>query len=656
MKRKSIICCLIVLAMCLSILAACATDFDADTLQVTITNIELEHYQTTSTSTSYQLDRKVETYDAKGNPATIYVKWTIEDSNLITITENGDTVTVNIPDARVAAISYKLRATLTNANGKAYTKDDGTNYTAVFTREVPIEGNQDNNGDNDNQGNQGNNGDNDNQGGNNQGSTTPTEGNGTQNSPYTVAQVLQVGAALANNEFSATAVYVKGIVVAGATNNGSTPYQGSSGDWKLHIADTANGTTTLYVFFATPASSITSVAVGDTVTLYGFIEKYYDEVQMYGGGSSGKAMPQIVSLTPGSSGNQGNTGDNQGTGDNTGNDTATSATLSLIGTSTRTNYSTSQIVHSGNGITYTNDQASSKTPCYNTSDESWSTRAYGGSTIKITYTSPMTSIVITFDNGTYNDKQYMSGFDDMSVAGATIARNEDKLTITFSTPSTTFQSGELASQCRINSVTVYTGGTPDTGNQGGNSGNQGGDNNDTPSGSQSGTLNFNFVTNFSTYASGWTNQYGVQTVAATVLGVNANVSFEFSNASKQGSTISNMPVMASKNGAEQYVTATANGATISSVTFNLNEWVTGGGGAAKTFTTLTIEYSTDGNNWNATNAGLVNGTASQVSAYSTISYSNLPSGVVAVRLVIAGSEDASGNQQVGIQGCTLVLG
>lgn len=349
--------------------------------------------------------------------------------------------------------------------------------------------------------------------------------------------------------------------------------------------------------------------------------------------------------------------DDTGTGDTSGGAATPVATLSLFGAATRQSYSPSQIVHKDNGITYTNDQASSSNACYDNSGENrstWSTRAYAQSTIKIEYTSPMTAIVFTMDEELYNGKQYISGFDGMSVTGATITRENDIVTVVLTTPSTTFQSGELTNQCRIESVAVYTNGTPSTGNGGdGGTGDDGGNTGGDTTG-QAGTFEFSFVTNFSTYASSWTNQYGSKTVTATALGVsNANVSFEFSNVSKQVNTINNMPVMASKGGVEEYVTATATGYNITSATFNLEEWVTQY--VTKTFTTLTIQYSTDGINWTDTNVGLINGADSQVLNYPTITCSNLPSGVIAVRLVIVGSASASGNQQVGISACSLVL-
>ena len=353
-------------------------------------------------------------------------------------------------------------------------------------------------------------------------------------------------------------------------------------------------------------------------------------------------------------------GDDNNGGGNGGDSAATpAATLSLIGITTRTSYSTSQIVHKDNGITYTNDQANATSSCYDNSGDSrstWATRAYASSTIKIEYTSAMTAIVITMDDGTYNGKQYMSGFDGMSVEGATITRDNDKVTIVLSAPTSSFQSAELASQCRIKGVEVYTNGVPstgDTGGSGGTGGNGGTTGGDTSG--QTGAFDFNFETNFSAYASSWTNQYSSQTVTASALGVsNASVSFNFTNVSKQTGTITNMPVVASK-GVEQYVTATATGNTITSVTFNLTEWVPGGNGAAKTFTTLTLQYSVNGNDWVDTNVGLVNGTASPVSDYPTLTCSNLPIGVIAVRLVIVGNSSASGNQQVGISSCSLVL-
>lgn len=144
-----------------------------------------------------------------------------------------------------------------------------------------------------------------------------------------------------------------------------------------------------------------------------------------------------------------------------------SATLSLVGTSTRTSYSTEKIVHKGSDITYTNDKAASDLDCYNTTNNTFATRAYAGSTITIEYVYAMTSIVFTLDDGTYNGKQYLAGFDNMSVSGATVSRSGDTVTVKFNSATKAFQSAQLGSQVRILSVTVYTDGTGGGGSQGG---------------------------------------------------------------------------------------------------------------------------------------------------------------------------------------------
>ena len=68
----------------------------------------------------------------------------------------------------------------------------------------------------------------------------------------------------------------------------------------------------------------------------------------------------------------------------------------------------------------------------------------------------MVAIVLHLDN--YNNGQYLVGFDGMEVAGATITRDADVVTITFASSVNVFQSPELAAQTRINSIDVYTAG------------------------------------------------------------------------------------------------------------------------------------------------------------------------------------------------------
>ena len=129
------------------------------------------------------------------------------------------------------------------------------------------------------------------------------------------------------------------------------------------------------------------------------------------------------------------------------------ATLDLLGTTTRVSRTASQTVHAANGITYTNDKASSITDNYDQA-QNYAARAYKDSTVKIEYTG-MKAIVIKVDTYEVSGKTYMAGFDGMTVAGATITRDGDTITITFENPTNVFQSTGLASQTRIISISVY---------------------------------------------------------------------------------------------------------------------------------------------------------------------------------------------------------
>ena len=154
------------------------------------------------------------------------------------------------------------------------------------------------------------------------------------------------------------------------------------------------------------------------------------------------------------------------------------------------------------------------------------------------------------------------------------------------------------------------------------------------------TYTLDCVSTFGTYASAWDNSYKARTITFAELGVaDLNGQLVLSNANKQTGTITDRPVMASKSSATQYATLTVESGTISSVTFTLAQWTT------KKFKTLTIEYTTDGSTWVATNVGLVNGTASQADAYSPLS-ATLPEGVVGVRFAFLGS--STSNNQVGL--------
>lgn len=160
-----------------------------------------------------------------------------------------------------------------------------------------------------------------------------------------------------------------------------------------------------------------------------------------------------------------------------------------------------------------------------------------------------------------------------------------------------------------------------------------------------------FKTNWATYGASWTSSYSEHTITSADLGVDASqatFNVVLSNANKQSSTITDMPVICAKNTA-QYVTVSLYSGTIADVTFNLKEW-----NAKKKFTTITIEYTTDGSTWQPTNVGLVDGTATTISPnFTTVSAVDLAEGVIGVRLVYVGS--TSSNTQIGLEGLTLTV-
>lgn len=168
---------------------------------------------------------------------------------------------------------------------------------------------------------------------------------------------------------------------------------------------------------------------------------------------------------------------------------------------------------------------------------------------------------------------------------------------------------------------------------------------------ESSTVTVDFKANWATYGASWTSSYSEHTITSADLGVDASqatFNVVLSNANKQSSTITDMPVICAKNTA-QYVTVSLSSGTIAGVTFNLKEWT-----AKKKFTTITIEYTTDGSTWQPTNVGLVDGTATTISPnFTTVSAVDLAEGVIGVRLVYVGS--TSGNTQIGLEGLTLTV-
>ena len=179
--------------------------------------------------------------------------------------------------------------------------------------------------------------------------------------------------------------------------------------------------------------------VGDTITIFAGLTNYNGTYETTSGGVIRNVVPGTGEVPP------------VGGGDET---TTADAVLNLTGNANLVSGSAAQNVFAANGITFTNDKASSSSDL--TVQATLSQRAYQSSTVKIEYPG-MTKIVITFDDYESNGKTYMAGFDGMTVAGATITRDNDVLTIVFDAATDVFQSGELASQVRIEKIEVYTG-------------------------------------------------------------------------------------------------------------------------------------------------------------------------------------------------------
>ena len=128
------------------------------------------------------------------------------------------------------------------------------------------------------------------------------------------------------------------------------------------------------------------------------------------------------------------------------------ASLDMMGTTNLTNRTADQATYSANGVTYVNDKASSTNPCFDQTG-TYAARAYKGSTITVSYNTAFKKIVFTLDD--FQSGKYLTGFDDMTIDGATITRDNDVVTITFNSAVTTFTTGNLNAQVRIEKIDLY---------------------------------------------------------------------------------------------------------------------------------------------------------------------------------------------------------
>lgn len=178
--------------------------------------------------------------------------------------------------------------------------------------------------------------------------------------------------------------------------------------------------------------------------------------------------------TDSSGGSTGEDGGNTGTesgGDTTGGETTeVTATITFDDTSKRTTFTTSQQIWEENGVTVTNNKASSSS---NVADYSNPVRFYKSSELIVDHTYPINKIEITASSSDYATALSNSISDN----NATVTVSGSVVTIVFTEAVDTFTIASLSAQTRISSMTVYaaqtTGG--DGGESGGNTGEEGGD-------------------------------------------------------------------------------------------------------------------------------------------------------------------------------------
>lgn len=124
------------------------------------------------------------------------------------------------------------------------------------------------------------------------------------------------------------------------------------------------------------------------------------------------------------------------------------ATLSFADKAQRTSFSSAQQVWEQNGITFTNDKASSSNAV---ADYAKPVRLYQNS--KVTVAAPGNITKIVFDA---NSNSYATAMKNSigTVSGATVSVSSDKVTVEFSTAVESFVVAKLTAQVRMDSITV----------------------------------------------------------------------------------------------------------------------------------------------------------------------------------------------------------
>ncbi len=120
------------------------------------------------------------------------------------------------------------------------------------------------------------------------------------------------------------------------------------------------------------------------------------------------------------------------------------ATLSFANKAQRTSFSSTKQVWAQNGITFTNDKASSSTPV---ADYANPARLYANSSVTVEAPGNITKIVFDCNSGSYATALKNS-------IGSNVSVSSDKVTVTLDGKSSTFTIAKLTAQVRIDAITV----------------------------------------------------------------------------------------------------------------------------------------------------------------------------------------------------------
>lgn len=450
MKKKLLVWLLVaVLALGSIGLVACANgnDLAPEVLEELLGLVKSNNESITSKTTTFTVAGSATTFLDSGEQAKCDVLWTITGTDKVTVSEKDASgkVTITFPGTISEDINFTLTATLVNSNGEAYKKDDGSKYEATFAFALTKPSKNTNHYD----------------------YVLNEVANPAEGTPYKLALTQKnLGKYMFVDYEQGSSDYYISLL----DNKDEAPdayIEATTGGYYLAVQNSTGGK--LYVNCVTSGNYVNTKlqATASTVYTIDTTNKCFkttigtDEYFLGTYGTNDNVRASKVSYLTG--------GDNmplylytvgEGSIDIeplVGNDDLPSlgtpaATLDLTKTANRTSYSTEQSVYVANGITFTNDKANSSTNNVDmTSYENKDYRAYSKSTIKVDYTG-MKYIKITLNIYA----EYQSGFDGMTVDGATFYRSGNILVIEFASPVNSFQSTGLGAQVRITSIEVFT--------------------------------------------------------------------------------------------------------------------------------------------------------------------------------------------------------